>query len=58
MAYPPYHSNHALPANQVYPAWPPPTNYAPPPQMWSPPYYQAWHSSENWMWNPYPGVIS
>lgn len=56
MAYPPYHSNHTLPANQVYPAWPPPTNYAPPPQMWSPPYYQAWHSSENWMWNPYPGV--
>lgn len=56
MAYPPYHASHTLPANQVYPAWPPPHNYAPPPQMWSLPYYQPWHSSENWMWNPYPGV--
>ncbi|KAJ0681368.1 putative response regulator and transcription factor RR-A-type family [Helianthus annuus] len=56
MAYPPYHSNHALPQAQVYPAWPPPHNYAMPPQMWAPPYYPAWQSSENWMWNPYPGL--
>nr|XP_043609501.1 two-component response regulator-like APRR2 [Erigeron canadensis]XP_043609509.1 two-component response regulator-like APRR2 [Erigeron canadensis]XP_043609516.1 two-component response regulator-like APRR2 [Erigeron canadensis] len=64
MAYPPYYPSHTFPPNQVYPAWPPPHNYASPPphsyasqpQMWSPPYYQAWQSSENWMWNPYSGV--
>ncbi|KAI3790959.1 hypothetical protein L2E82_04425 [Cichorium intybus] len=51
MAYPPpYHSN------QVYPAWPPTHTYPPPPQMWGPPYYPAWHSSETWLWNPYPGA--
>lgn len=56
MAYPPYHS----PATHVYPAWPPQHNYnytPPPPQMWGPPpYYPAWQSSENWMWNPYSGL--
>ncbi|KAI7745701.1 hypothetical protein M8C21_027366 [Ambrosia artemisiifolia] len=26
-------------------------------EMWAPPYYPAWQqSSENWMWNPYPGL--
>lgn len=50
MAYPPPYQS-----NQVYPAWPHPHTY-PPPQMWGPPYYPAWHSSESWLWNPYPGV--
>ncbi|KAK9079999.1 hypothetical protein SSX86_001674 [Deinandra increscens subsp. villosa] len=50
MAYPPYHH-----PNQVYPAWPPPLPV--PPQMWGTPYYPAWQSSENWMWNhPYVGA--
>ncbi|KAI7730790.1 hypothetical protein M8C21_012938 [Ambrosia artemisiifolia] len=49
MAYPPpYHSNHP----QLYPAWPPHHNYAPPPHM----YYPGWQSSGNWMWNPCSGV--
>ncbi|XP_024985885.1 two-component response regulator-like APRR2 isoform X2 [Cynara cardunculus var. scolymus] len=56
VAYPPYHSNHALSGSQVYPAWPPPHSYPPPPQMWGSPYYPAWQSSESWMWNPYSGV--
>ncbi|KAI3821465.1 hypothetical protein L1987_09033 [Smallanthus sonchifolius] len=56
MAYPPYHPNHTLPPTQVYPAWPPPHSYALPPQVWGPPYYPAWQSSENWMWNPYQGL--
>ncbi|KAI3664241.1 hypothetical protein L6452_25938 [Arctium lappa] len=56
VAYPPYHSNHTLPGSQVYPAWPPPHSYPPPPQMWGSPYYPAWQSSESWLWNPYSGV--
>ncbi|XP_076922922.1 two-component response regulator-like APRR2 isoform X1 [Bidens hawaiensis] len=56
IAYPPYHANHTLPHAQVYPTWPPQHNYTLPPQMWAPPYYPSWQSSENWMWNPYPGL--
>ncbi|KAL8216397.1 hypothetical protein R6Q57_023234 [Mikania cordata] len=56
MAYPPYHPNHTLPPPQVYPAWPPPHNYALPHQMWGPPYYPAWQSSDNWTWNHYSGL--
>ncbi|XP_071726395.1 two-component response regulator-like APRR2 isoform X2 [Rutidosis leptorrhynchoides] len=57
MAYPPYHSNHTVPSTQVYSSWPPTHNYAPPPQMWGPPYYPSWQPSErNWLWNPFSGV--
>ncbi|KAI3687000.1 hypothetical protein L1987_80690 [Smallanthus sonchifolius] len=58
MAYPPYHPDHTLPPTQVYTAWPPPHSYALPHQVWGPPYYPAWMSSENWMWNPYQGSAS
>uniref|UniRef100_A0A5B7BK67 Putative Two-component response regulator-like protein n=1 Tax=Davidia involucrata TaxID=16924 RepID=A0A5B7BK67_DAVIN len=56
MAFPPYHSNHTLPAGQVYPAWGQPSSYPAGVQMWGTPCYPAWQPTESWHWKPYPGM--
>lgn len=53
MAFPSYHSNHALQTGQVYPMWPNPAGA----QMWAPPAYPTWQRTEPWLWPPtYPGM--
>ncbi|XP_059638579.1 two-component response regulator-like APRR2 isoform X3 [Cornus florida] len=56
MAFPPYCSNHTVPAGQVYPAWGSPSSYTAGVQMWNQPCYPAWQPTETWHWKPYPGM--
>ncbi|KAH7835123.1 hypothetical protein Vadar_023059 [Vaccinium darrowii] len=56
MAFPPYYSNHTVPAGQVYPAWGHTGSYPSGVQMWGPAFYPPWQTTESWQWNPYPGV--
>ncbi|KAF3449486.1 hypothetical protein FNV43_RR10214 [Rhamnella rubrinervis] len=54
MAYPPYHSNHALPIPSIYPMWgQPPGSHPASVQMWGPPSYPPWQPPESWHWKPY-----
>ncbi|XP_058190201.1 two-component response regulator-like APRR2 isoform X1 [Rhododendron vialii] len=56
MAFPPYYSNHTVPARHVYPAWGNTGSYPSGVQMWGPAFYPPWQATESWHWNPYPGV--
>ncbi|XAR70595.1 hypothetical protein NMG60_11027500 [Bertholletia excelsa] len=56
MAYPPYHSNPAMPAGQIYPAWGSPGSYPSSVQLWGPHFYPPWQPTESWHWRPYPGM--
>ncbi|XP_062073756.1 two-component response regulator-like APRR2 isoform X2 [Humulus lupulus] len=56
MAYPSYHSNHALPVAPVYSMWGQPGNHPASVQMWPPPAYPPWQSAESWQWKPFSGM--
>lgn len=56
MAYPPYHSNHALPPGPVYPVWGAAGSHAAGGHMWGPPGYSPWPQTESCHWRPYQGV--
>lgn len=54
MAYPAYHSNHALPMPPIYPMWAqPPSGHPASVQMWGSPSYPSWQPPESWHWKPY-----
>lgn len=56
MAYPPYHSNHALPPGPVYPMWGATGSHTAGVHMWGPPGYSPWPPTESCHWKPYPGM--
>ncbi|KAJ6714866.1 TRANSCRIPTION ACTIVATOR GLK1 [Salix viminalis] len=56
MAYPPYHSNHALPPAPVYPVWGAAGSHAAGGHMWGPPGYSPWPQTESCHWRPYQGM--
>ncbi|MED6167719.1 Two-component response regulator-like, variant 2 [Stylosanthes scabra] len=56
MAYPPHHYNHGLSPPPIYPMWGQPGGQTTNPQFWGPPAYTWWQPTENWHWNPFPGV--
>ncbi|XP_024026471.1 two-component response regulator-like APRR2 isoform X1 [Morus notabilis] len=56
MAYPSYHSNHAVPVPPVYPMWGQPGSHPTGVQVWGPPAYPPWQPAESWHWKPYPGM--
>ena len=49
MAYPPYHSNHAIAPAPIYPMWGQPGSQPAGVQMWAPPNYH--------LLQPFPGVL-
>lgn len=58
MAFPPYHSSHALAMPAIYPMWGQPAGGHPAGvQMWGPPSYPPWQPPESWHWKPYTGVM-
>lgn len=59
MAFPPYHSSHALAMPPIYPMWGQPGGHPASVQMWQtpPPNYNPWQPTESWHWKPYTGVI-
>ncbi|PON51822.1 Two-component response regulator [Trema orientale] len=56
MAFPTYHSNHALPVAPVYSMWGQPGGHPASVQMWGPPAYPPWQATESWQWKPYSGM--
>ncbi|KAM6557439.1 hypothetical protein CsatB_004458 [Cannabis sativa] len=57
MAYPSYHSNHAVPVAPVYSMWGQPGNHPASVHMWgSPAYHTPWQSAESWQWKSFPGM--
>ena len=57
MVYPPYLSNHSLSPPPVYPMWGQSGSQTAGVQIWGPPSYPVWQSTESWHWKPFPGVI-
>ncbi|XVE65239.1 hypothetical protein DITRI_Ditri07aG0165000 [Diplodiscus trichospermus] len=55
MAFPTYHSNHAVPVGPLYPMWRAPPHSASI-QMWGSHGCPPWQLAESWHWKPYPGV--
>lgn len=56
MAYPSYHSNHTLSTAPIYPVWGQPGSQQAGAQLWGQPGYPAWQPTNNWHWNPHPGM--
>ncbi|XP_015896804.2 two-component response regulator-like APRR2 [Ziziphus jujuba] len=58
MAFPPYHSSHALAMPPIYPMWGQPGGHPASVQMWQtpPPNYNPWQPTESWHWKPYTGM--
>ncbi|XP_075641453.1 two-component response regulator-like APRR2 isoform X2 [Castanea sativa] len=56
MAFPPYHSNHTLSTAPIYPIWGQPSSQQAGAQLWGQPGYPALQPTNNWHWNPYPGM--
>lgn len=56
MAYPPYHSNHALPPGPAYPIWGATGSHTAGLHFWGPPGYSPWPPTESCHWKPYPGM--
>ncbi|XP_043693291.1 two-component response regulator-like APRR2 isoform X2 [Telopea speciosissima] len=55
MAFPPYHSNYGLSANQIYPVW----GHPPSIQMrGGHPGFPSWRLPQSWPWKTYPGMYA
>ncbi|XP_042487891.1 two-component response regulator-like APRR2 isoform X2 [Macadamia integrifolia] len=57
MAYPPYHANHGVSTNQIYPVWGHPSTHHPSGiQRWGHSGFPSWQPSEVWPWKSYAGM--